>query len=376
MPEGPDLHDFTDTAVPVAAVAKRKGLTPRKAFMVVAIFLAVLLVALLVYILLLMSDKSLLDVFEGGDRPPGVKPLFAIEGPGTGDHPTFDRPLGVAYGPDGRIYVADTGNNRVCVFDGDGEFLFEFGGFGVLKPAPGVQPTWDAGEFNFPAGIDCDEAGNVYVADFHNDQIQMFDADGEFIRAFPSAFEPVGLGSSGEGGKGIAVTDVAARAGYVYATDRYQVFVFTTEGEFVRQFGKPGNGPGDLDHPNGIAVGEDGTIYVSDSNHNRVSAFTQEGEPIWNLGRIPEGMQDTAEREFGLPRGLAVMDDGNVLVVDAFDFVLVRVSPDGKILSSHGERGVELGQFNFPNDVDVSGDRVVVADKENDRVQVLELVEE
>ena len=359
---------------PAKPARRKKGISARRAFTYVAVVLALLLVALVVYTLLYLSDSGLVDLFEGGTRTPGIEPILAIEGPGTGENPRFDRPLGVAFGADDRIYVSDTGNNRVCVFGTDGEFLFEFGTFGVLKPAPGVDPTWEEGRFNFPAGIDADEDGNIYVADFRNDQIQMFDPEGTFIRAFPSAFEPAGFGSSGEGG-GIAVTDVAARDGLVYATDTFQVMVFTTEGEVVTQFGKPGSGPGDLDRPNGIAVGEDGRVYVSDSNHNRVTAFSAEGVPAWNLGRIPEGMEDTAEREFGLPRGLQVMPDGDLLVVDAFDFTLVRVSPEGEILSRHGERGVELGQFNFPNDVDVSGRLVLVADKENDRVQLLRLTD-
>jgi peptidylglycine monooxygenase len=104
-----------------------------------------------------------------------------------------------------------------------------------------------------------------------------------------------------------------------------------------------------------------------------VIAYTSEGEHLWTTGRTPEGLSDTAEREFGLPRGLSVMDDGSIAVVDAFDFEIVRLSEDGGILTSHGTRGVDLGQFNFPNDLEAEGDRIVVADKENDRVQVLEL---
>jgi sugar lactone lactonase YvrE len=365
----------SDGTVVEAPGPLKGGMTPKRLFTIIAIVLGLILVALLLYILLLLNDTSLVELFEGEERPPGIEPILAIEGPGTGENPRFDRPLGVAFGDDDRIYVSDTGNNRVCAFDVDGEFLFEFGGFGVRKPAPGVTAEYEEGRLNFPAGIDCDEDGNVYVADFRNDQIQVFDPEGEFLRAFPDPFEPTGRGSSGEGG-GIATTDVEAKDGKVYATDRYQVFVFDVTGELLLQFGKPGTGPGDLDHPNGIAVGDDGTVFVGDSNHNRVVAFEATGEPLWNLGRIPEGIADTESREFGLPRGMTVLDDDVLLVVDAFDFTLVRVSPEGEMLSTHGERGVDRGQFNFPNDVDSSGSLVVVADKENDRVQLLRLTDE
>jgi tripartite motif-containing protein 71 len=357
-------------AVPVRS---RFSLTARQAFTMLAIVLALLLIGLIIYLLLGVPGRGLRSL--GGEPVAGIEPLFAIEGPGVGDNPTFDRPLGVAVDPDGRIWVADTGNDRVAVFNDDGDFLFEFGTKGVLKPPPEIDATWEGGLFNFPVGIDVDEDGFVYVADFRNNQIQMFDESGEFVRAFPDAFEPTGMGSSGEGG-GLAVTDVYATDGRVFATDEWQVFEFTDEGEFVGQFGMPGPEPEDLDHPNGVAVARDGIVYVSDSNHHRVTAFSSDGEVVWTVGRTPEGLSDTGEREFGLPRGLTVMDDGTIVVVDAFDYQLVRISPDGEILSEHGRRGSALGELNFPNDIDSRGDILVVADKENDRVQVLRLVEE
>ena len=168
----------------------------------------------------------------------------------------------------------------------------------------------------------------------------MFDPDGAFLRRFPDPTKPVGKGSSGQDGLGIAVTSVAVLGGKVYATDTYQVFVFTTEGKLLEQFGKPGRGPGDLDHPNGVAIAPDGTIYVSDSNHARVTAFTASGTPVWNAGRIPAGMNDTSPAAFDLPRGLAVNPDGTVVVVDVFGFDLIRLStrvrcspPTGRVAS-------------------------------------------
>ncbi|MBE0476947.1 MAG: hypothetical protein IBX62_07625 [Coriobacteriia bacterium] len=371
-----------ETAAPEGVL--RRGLTPRQAFGMLAGVLAALLIALIVYLLLTLAPESL--TLEGGDTVAGLEPVLVIQGPGKGPAPRFDRPMSAAFGPRGRIYVSDTGNNRVCVFDRRGDFLFEFGGFGVGKPIPGVEPTWKEGLMNFPVGIDVDEDGTVYVADFRNDQIQAFDAEGNFLRAFPDRLKPVGRGGSGQDGGGIAVTDVAVRDGKVYATDTYQVFVFTTDGKLVRQFGKPGSGIGDLDHPNGVAVGADGTIFVSDSNHNRVTAFDSEGTPLWDFGR-PLGMarltdpatrtDDADEAEeglLGLPRGLTVDDEGRLLVADAFDFQLVLIGERGRTIERFGERGTAPGQLNFLNDVDVDGDLLLVADKENDRVQLVRLV--
>jgi sugar lactone lactonase YvrE len=358
-----------------AAAQPRRGLylTPRQTFGLLAIGLIVALLVLLWFLLTALRPTGGL-VTKGGTAVEGIQPVLTIQGPGRGAQPTFQRPLGVAYGPDGRIYVRDTGNNRVCVFERDGSFVKEWGGFGVAKPAPGGVYSWKPGSLNFPDGIAVDEQSNVYVADFRNDCIEVFDRDGKFLRRFPDPTKPTGRGSSGQDGKGIAVTSVAVAAGKVYATDTYQVFVFTTSGRLLQQFGKPGRGAGDLDHPNGIAVAPDGTIYVSDSNHARVVAFKPDGTPKWTAGRIPTSINDTSPAAFELPRGLAVMPDTNVIVVDVFGFDLVRLSATGQVVAKYGERGVEPGQFNFPNAVSVLGSTLAVADKENNRIQVLRLV--
>lgn len=337
-----------------------------------ALLLAVALVALLIYIFFFAGGRGLVSV--GGDVKAGVKPLLTIDGPGTGEHPRFDRPMGAAFSPDGSIYVADTGNDRICVFDEDGRFLREFGGHGIAKPLPGARVTWKPGTFNFPIGLDLDAAGNLYVADFRNDQIQVYDPKGVFLRRFPDPTQRVGKGGSGQEGTGIAVTDVAVRGEKVYATDEYQVFVFSVEGELLEQFGKPGVAPGDLDRPNGIDVAENGTIYVADSNNNRVQAFSPTGESVWVAGARVSDLDKESKNPFVLPRGVTLLEDGSLIVADAFSFALIELGPDGAVGSTWGERGVAPGQFNFPNSVDDRGDRLIVADKENDRVQVLRLV--
>ena len=350
-------------------------LTARQAFGILAGVLAALLIALVVWLLFFMGGGSSL-VTRGGAARAGIKPLFTIDGPGIGTLPRFDRPMGAAFGIDGRVYVADTGNNRVCVFDHRGKFLFEFGSFGVAKPLPGAKNTWTLGKLNYPIGIRADsQDGTVYVADFHNDQVQAFSSDGKPLRAFPDAHKKVGKGSSGADGQGIAVTAVAVKAGKVYATDQYQTFQFDIDGKLLAQWGKPGTAPGDMDHPNGIAVADDGTVYVSDSNHARVTAYAKDGKVKWTFGAVParQGSQESSP-PLQLPRGATLTPDGRIIVADAFGFELVSLSQQGKLNRRYGERGTEPGQFNFPNDVDSSGDRIVVADKENGRVQVLQLV--
>jgi sugar lactone lactonase YvrE len=349
--------------------------TARQAFTALAVLLTVVLVGLLVYLYWFLGRSEALPGVAG-EPIAGVQRVWEVYGPGEGESPRFAGPMGVAVGTDDRIYVTDSGNNRVCVFDVRGRFQFEFGGFGVAKPSPGSPATYDPGELNYPVGIDVDEEGNVYVASFYNDSIEVYDADGTPLRRFPDPGTVVGRGGSGYGGRGIAVTDVAVRDGHVYATDTYQVLVFTLDGELVDQWGKPGTGPGDLDHPNGIAVSEDGrAVYVSDSNHARVTAFSVDGTVLWQVGALPEGTSAESGAELQLPRGIEVMPDGSLLVVDAFGFDLVRISADGEVLARYGERGVECGQWNFANDASAVRGFVLVADKGNGRIQLVRLID-
>ncbi|MDZ4179903.1 MAG: SMP-30/gluconolactonase/LRE family protein [Coriobacteriia bacterium] len=374
----PTLDDMIDSPPDAApgdgsAGRGRFALTPRRAFALLAVVLAIILVALIVYLLWFLGRP---EVLTSRAVVQGVQPVWQVYGPGEGEQPLFDRPMGVAVGPGNRIYVTDGQNNRVCAFDSQGRFLFEFGGFGIAKPAPGAKSTYEPGLLNYPVGIDTDSEGNVYVASFRNDTIEVFDSEGAALRQFPDPQVPTGKGSSGYMGGGIAVTDVAVNGDRIYATDAYQVFVFTLEGELLDQWGKPGIEPGDLDHPNGIAVSRDGkVVYVSDSNHNRVTAFAPDGAVLWQVGEISGGIEDKAAREIELPRGLSVLSDGSVLVADAFAFTLVRISAQGEIIGRYGERGVDPGQFNFSNDVESFRGFVAVADKENGRLQVIRLVD-
>lgn len=349
-------------------------MTPRRVFVGIAVLLSLILIALIVYLLWFLGRP---EVLSNEPSVAGIQPIWEVFGPGEGERPLFSSPSGVAVGPGNRIYVTDSDNSRVCMFDSQGRFIREFGTFGIAKPAAGYAATYVPGSLNYPLGIDTDEAGNVYVASFHNDSIEVFGPDGAPLRRFPDPEVPTGMGSSGYGNAGIAVTDVAVSGDRVYATDAYQVFVFTLEGKLVDQWGKPGISPGDLDHPNGIAVSDDGqVVYVSDSNHNRVTAFTPWGKVLWQVGTISGGIGDQTERLVELPRGLTVLPGGSVLVTDAFAFSLVEISSGGEIVDTYGERGVQPGQINFPNDVEPLRGYVVIADKENGRVQLVRLVGE
>ena len=198
-----------------------------------------------------------------------VEFYFAFGSRGSGDS-QFNNPFGIAVGGGGKIYVADTANNRVQVFDSHGGFLSTVG---------------DA-DLSMPQGIAVDSAGNIYVADTANNSVQVFNSLGNPWLTF---------GSSGTGnGEFFSPTGIAVDSDgkiYVADTNNNRVQVFNPNGGFLYAFGSSGSGNGQFNRPSGIAVGGGGNIYVADTFNNRVQVFrTPEPSGIIGLGILGGGL--------------------------------------------------------------------------------------
>ncbi|MCP4544386.1 MAG: TIGR03663 family protein [Chloroflexi bacterium] len=169
----------------------------------------------------------------------------------------FYGPRGITIGFDGQVYVTDTGNKRIQVFDPNGQFVFQWGGGGILD-----------GYLDEPVGIARGLDGAIYVADMWNQRVQIFDANGIYLRQWPIVGWDAGLPDE----KPYLAVDTR---GYVYVTDPgyYRVLVFDDQGNYVTSFGQYGFDEQSFALPTGIAIGDDGSIYVVDSHSARVLVF-------------------------------------------------------------------------------------------------------
>ena len=129
-----------------------------------------------------------------------------IRGAGHGPR-EFNRAEGLSLDANGKLYVADSCNHRVQVFDGDGIFLREHGGPGTAR-----------GKFSYPYDVRVDEQGRQYVCEFGNSRVTVLDADDHVLEII----------------------------------------------------GTPGSGLGQFNNPWSLALDSHGNLYVADSQNHRV----------------------------------------------------------------------------------------------------------
>ncbi|MDT8307748.1 MAG: TIGR03663 family protein, partial [Anaerolineae bacterium] len=177
-----------------------------------------------------------------------------VIGAGAGEEPSLMAPRNVAIGPDGAIYILDTGNHRVAVFDDQGRVLDAWGG-------QGAEP----GRFNEPWGIAVDDE-YVYVADTWNHRIQKFTLDGELVTTFGELgmLADVGTDSGGFffGPRSVALLPENQLA--VTDTGNHRIQVFDRDGTFLRIAGSQGPQLGQLNEPVGMATGG-GWLFLADT---------------------------------------------------------------------------------------------------------------
>ena len=220
---------------------------------------------------------------------------FGTYGSGQGQ---FNIPFGLTLDGEGNVLVADFWNHRIQKFTAQGQFLAAVG-------AKGSGPL----QFSLPTDIAFNTSNKrFYVAEIGNDRIQILN--------FDLSISVLSFGKKGsrKGCFDCAHSVACDSTGNVYVADagNHRIQVFTAEGKFLRMFGRHGEGRGELGYPAGVAIDTSDIVYVSEEGNYRVSVFTSDGLFVTSFGHRGNG-----PGEFAKPRGLVVDDCGVVCVCDS-----------------------------------------------------------
>jgi hypothetical protein len=242
----------------------------------------------------------------------------------------FNEPRGVAIGPDGSIYVADTWNARVVKLAPNGDWV----------------TTWGAGDQDFGEGrtaamTDGTEAGN--------------------------AAKPLGF----FGPRGIA----AGADGHVYLADtgNKRIVVTDDKGNFLYQWGSFGAGEGQFNEPIGVAVDADGTVAVGDTWNARIQYFATDGNGQTNpmpiaTWRINGWQAQTYDDPY------IALQGGRVAAAVPKKNAISLTGINGTETLRWGGNGTDSASFTSPSGVAFGPDgNVYVVDRDNRRVMVFKL---
>lgn len=171
------------------------------------------------------------------------------------------KPNALAFARDGRLYVSDVFlEHQVWIFDPAGNRVGRFGRFGQelknVKEQPGV--------FWFPNGLAVANDKRVWVADSDNRRIQIFTAGGKFQQILGTTGHPRGI---------VFWRDGALERLIMVDTLANFMTVYDGQGRELIQFGERGQGPGQFLYPNGIDVGPDRKIFITDRQNDRVQVW-------------------------------------------------------------------------------------------------------
>ena len=256
-------------------------------------------------------------------------------------------PWGLTVSDTDEIAVTDCLNHMVKIFDASGNYLRAFGSYGTNQ-----------GEFICPRGICFDTNRNILVADSGNNRIQIFSREGKYMgmlcgegRLDTQLSNPLGLSLDANGN--VIVADSGNKL----------IKIFSTNGEFVTKIG----GPGTLSFPVHCVQCHE-YFVVSDTDLHSITLFNREGKYQYKFGR-----QGTGDGELNFPCCLSVNKSNQLMVCDEGNHRIQFFELNGRFVGKFGTQGSNLGAFKAPQSPSVlSNGSIVVSEWFNHRIQIFE----
>ena len=205
----------------------------------------------------------------------------------------FNGPTDIAWDSDDNMYISDGYiNSRVAKIDKNGDWVKSWG----TRGTGGTHADENPGQFNTPHNIAVDRQNRVYVADRGNRRIQVFDAEGNFLRfihqnaPYDKQKRPV-LGNRPANAPDetapwvLCITDTPTQ--YLYSIDSVpgRIYKMTLDGKILGTIGESGRGPGQFNWAHGLSCSAENVLYVADMNNWRVLKLTLHPEKATTAAR-------------------------------------------------------------------------------------------
>lgn len=290
----------------------------------------------------------------------------------------IDTPNSIAISSNGNVYVVSSQLRHVVCFDSYGNFIMKWGqqgpGNGEFQWPSGVTIGTNHGRStallsaitsivelaSFPPGLlpICMEyigVESVYVVDYKQHQIQVFEMDGKYIRKWGSDGKeklkfPWGIVQS-------------PMNGYLYITEvqHNRVRWFDCDGKSIGRWGDRSQ----FEHPRGISISRDGMIYITDLDSDRIVILNH------HLNGTTTAYHWQMEKNF-FPFGVMVDDDTHSVWVTGQSHIR-QYGKDGTLIREVGKRGTKDGEFQHPVAIAKGPDDhlMYIVDRGNNRIVVM-----
>lgn len=325
---------------------------------------------------------------------------FGSKGRGAGQ---FSSPERVVAGPNRRVAITDTGNDRAQLYeirgadkprvaavpgaavwrveresdlvlspgisdvevDSSGTFIATNAAMGKLlintNPAYSVGELGrEPGQLRDPMGLAIAPNGQIIVADTGNDRLQFFDRNG-YVRSFASRGRDPGHVDAPQDA-------IVGLQGYIYVADtgNNRIQIFNDQGILLTWFGSFGDegAPGRFDSPTALQVDSQNRIYVLDSGNRRIQIFDDRGNYIDSV------------TGFQIPVDIALDEQDRLFVADQGCDCVHVYTADRRKLFSFGGVGAGPGQMHDPSSLLSMNSRVYVGSSESRAVKVFRISNE